>query len=316
MFFPSAYFRAKARAALKGRWQTALLIALVVSLPSLLAQAITTFTGNDPLTRIQNVYLAASRDGVFTPMLLQQEIESYIHGSGFLLAVILSVAAFVITPCLTLGMYRWMLGRLRGSDEPVSTVFCRVRLFLKALGLHLLIILRVFLWMLPGLLAFSASLIPVMQAGSDAARLTAAIRVSNYLTFPLLLATLVPGIMAALRYAMAEFIMADEPETGILDAIRRSKQHMREMKRMLFSLMLSFFLWYMLIMVVASMLASGTGTLSLVVQMLGSLALTVYVAASEAAFFLETMPGKIPKRDPAAGAPMDNDPPEEPESLN
>ena len=40
MYFPSAYFRAKARAALKGHWQTALLIALVVNLPSLLMQAI------------------------------------------------------------------------------------------------------------------------------------------------------------------------------------------------------------------------------------------------------------------------------------
>ena len=76
MYFPSAYFRAKARAALKGHWQTALLIALIVSLPSLLAQGITAFTGNDPTVRLQGIYLAAARDGVLSRELLVTEAES------------------------------------------------------------------------------------------------------------------------------------------------------------------------------------------------------------------------------------------------
>ena len=60
-YFPSAYFRAKARAALKGHWQTALLIALVVNLPSLLAEGIAAYTGNDPVTWLTGLVTAASR---------------------------------------------------------------------------------------------------------------------------------------------------------------------------------------------------------------------------------------------------------------
>ena len=53
MNIPSGLFRIKARAALKGHWQTALLIALIVNLPILLMQAISAYTGNDAITRLQ-----------------------------------------------------------------------------------------------------------------------------------------------------------------------------------------------------------------------------------------------------------------------
>ena len=308
MYFPSAYFRAKARAALKGRWQTALLIALIVSLPALLAQAITAFTGNDPLARLQGIYLAAARDGVLTQQLLASEVEAYIGSPGFWTAVGLNIAAWLITPCLTLGMYQWMLNRLRGrADEPVSTVFCRAKLFFKAIGLQLFIVLKVLLWMLPGIGLTFAGYIPILRAGNDAAALNSAIRLSNGLMLPSLLLTVVPGVMAALRYAMSEFIMADEPETGIRECVRRSIRHMQEMKRMLFTLMFSFLVWYLLGMILSTWLSAFGETFGLLVQMLVSLLLTVYISASEASFFLETAPGKIPKHTPVPEAPADSD---------
>ena len=58
MFFPAA-FKAKARDALRQHWQTALLIALIVNLPSLLVQGIAAFTNNDPLTRVQDLMIRA-----------------------------------------------------------------------------------------------------------------------------------------------------------------------------------------------------------------------------------------------------------------
>ena len=315
MYFPSAYFRAKARAALKGHWQTALLIALIVSLPSLLAQGITAFTGNDPTTRLQGIYLAAARDGVLSRELLVTEAEAYLLSSGFWTAIGLNVAAWLITPCLSLGMYCWMLNRLRGqADQPVSTVFCRTLLFFKAIGLQLLVALKVILWMLPGIALAAGAYIPIIQAGKDPAALTSAINLSNGLMLPALILMAVPGVMAALRYAMSDFILADEPETGILECIRRSKKHMQEMKRMLFTLMLSFLLWYLLGMFIASYLSAfGTGTFGLIAQMLLNLVLTVYVGASETAFFLETAPGKIPKRENRP-EPENQDP--GPEPLN
>ena len=66
MLYPSVIFRMKARAALKGHWQTALLVALVVNLPTLLMQGFSAYTGNDLITRLQAVMVAASRDGLMT----------------------------------------------------------------------------------------------------------------------------------------------------------------------------------------------------------------------------------------------------------
>ena len=66
--------------------------------------------------------------------------------------------------------------------------------------------------------------------------------------------------------------------------------------------MLSFLVWYLLGIILSSYLSAfGTGTFGLLAQMLLNLVLTVYVGASETAFFLETAPGKIPKRENRPG---------------
>ena len=68
MYYPSGYFKAKARDALKGCWQTALLIALIVNLPGLLAQGISVFTGNDPMyVTALFVILSEAKDPVKSP---------------------------------------------------------------------------------------------------------------------------------------------------------------------------------------------------------------------------------------------------------
>ena len=300
MYYPSGFFKGKAREALKGHWQTALLIALIVNLPSLLAQGITVFTGNDPMDRLQAIMITASRDGTLTQSLLIREITAYLTSSGFWMMVGLNVAAFVITPCLGLGMNKWLMDRLRKA--PVTDVldgaFCRVRLFFKALGLQLLIILKVLLWMLPGIALFAGLLIPLYTAETaDAAN--SVLRTVNAMTLPVILVMAVPGGIAALRYAMAEYILADEPETKITECVRRSKEQMRELKRMLFMLLVSFLFWYLLQLLAASLLSGMSSILALLFQMLTGLALSVYMSGSEAAFYLETRLGAIPKRAPA-----------------
>ena len=312
MYYPSGFFKAKAREALKGYWQTALLIALIVNLPSLLAQGISVFTGNDPMDRLQAIMITASRDGTLTQSLLIRESTAYLNSSGFRMTVGLNLAAFLITPCLGLGMYKWLMDRLRRmpDTEAVRGAFCRARLFFKAIGLQLLIILKVLLWMLPGIALLIGLMIPLYQADTPDA-MNSAMQTMNALTLPVILAMAVPGAIAALRYAMAEFILADEPEMKITECIRRSKEQMRELKRMLFTLLISFLLWYLLQLLVASFLSGMSSIVALLFQMLTGLALSVYMSASEAAFYLETRLGKIPKRPPAE----EEEPKEEPEQI-
>ena len=294
MYFLPALFRRKARNALKGHWQTALLIALIVNLPTLLMQGLSAVTGNDVTTRLETLILTASRDGILTEKLVLDEISALLNSTGFWTVRGLELLAWLITPCLTLGMYKWMLNRLDGMDDPVTTVFCRVRLLFKAIGMQLLIILKILLWMLPGIAAGIAVLYPVITAGSAQEQLSA-VQGSYGMSLPVMLLMIIPGVMAGLRYALAEYILADGPENKILFCIRRSKFLMKDQKKNLFLLLLSFLLWYLLSVLVSSMVS---GVFSILIQMLASLALSVYMAGSVGAFYQALEKGTSPEAEP------------------
>ena len=283
MYYPSGVFRKKALAALKGHWQTALLIALVVNLPTLLMQGFSIFTGNDVLDRFEAIIVSASRDGILSEQLLLDEARVLLSSTSFWVIRGLEAVAWLITPCLSLGMYVWLLNRLRGvPEEPVNTVFCRTKYFFKAIGLQLMIILKVLLWMLPGLAVLAFVMRPLYSVTTQE-QLNAAVRSFYGMLFPVILLIAVPAAIAALRYALAEYMMADRPESKIMQCIRRSKELMQERKKQLFFLLASFILWYLLMLLVSSMLA---GILSLVFQMLAGLALSVYMYCSVSAFYL------------------------------
>ena len=66
----------------------------------------------------------------------------------------------------------------------------------------------------------------------------------NYLRFLLvgiqLMLLVVPGVIAALRYAMADYLLAAHPNMSPVEALRRSRTRMHGKKRELFRLMLGF----------------------------------------------------------------------------
>lgn len=304
MFYPSGYFRRKALDALKGHWQTALLVALIVNLPTLLMQGFSAYTGNDLLGRMQTLIITASRDGVLSEQLILNEIRTFLNSTGFWTVRGLELLAWLITPCLSLGMYKWLLDRLQGLEDPVSTVFCRMNRFFRAIGLQLLIILKVLLWMLPGIALFIYLLLPVYRSANPQVQLEALQRSYN-MTLPVTLLMVVPGAMAALRHALADYILADQPESRILFCVRRSKELMKDQKKNLFFLLVSFLLWYLLELLVSSLFA---GVLSLAVQMLAGLAISVYMSASITAFYLRLKTADEKHENPNAEP--------EPEELN
>ena len=308
MFF-SAAFKAKARAALQQHWQTALLIALIVNLPSLLVQGISAFTNNDVMARLENMALQASGSAAAMNA-LPESVRSMLSESGIVTMLILSAVAWLVTPVLSVGMTHWTLERLRGQDLPVSAVFSRLRIFLKSIGLRLLIVLKVLLWMLPGLAVFLFSVIPLMRANpGNSGELVSAVNISFHLVSAGMIAMIVLGVMGYLYYAMAEFILADEPEERILSCARRSKMLMKGRRSVLMSLWLSFLLWYLLILMVSSMVAGIAGAvIALVLQMLGSLFLSVYMLASEGVFY------EALRLAPAPQIPADT-PPDDPQDV-
>ena len=263
-------------------------------------QGVSAFTGNDLIPRLNSVLVASSRDGLLPQEQLLKEIDVILGSTSFWTMRGLELLAWLITPCLTLGMYRWLMNRVRGLEDPVSTVLCRMNLFFRAIGLQLLIILKVLLWMLPGIAVSVYLLLPVYQSGDISVQL-AALQRSYNMTLPVTLLIAVPGVMAALRYALSEFIMADEPQTRILACIRRSKELMKDKKKDLFFLLIVFLLWYLLEMMISSLLS---GVVGLVFQMLAGLALSVYMSCSVAVFYLFLESGEKTPKEP------------EPEELN
>ena len=92
------------------------------------------------------------------------------------------------------------------------------------------------------------------------------------LIFAWTLLLIIPGIIAVYRYAMAPYIMAQNPNIGVMEAIDQSKELMYGNKGQLFWLDLTFIGWAFL-----SVLTFG----------IGFLWLNPYMEAARAAFYLE-----------------------------
>ena len=311
----SAVFRAKARAVLSKHWQAALLIALIVNLPSLLIQGIGTATNTDPLTRVQLLMIEASASTAAMSA-LPDALLALLSETGVLVMLGLGILVWVVTPALSLGMSHWTLDRIRGMEEPVSTVFSRLRIFLKGIGLRLWITLHVLLWMLPGIAATVLSLIPLYRANpADTASVYSAMRTSSMLLWFGMMLMIVLGAMGYLRYAMADFILADEPEEQVLACARRSREMMNSRRGALAALLLSFLVWYLLIILLSGFIASVFGdVVSLVLQMLGSLFLSVYALTAQGVFYevlrlAALRPAQAPAESPEESG---NEPPEDP----
>lgn len=236
-------FKSRAIRALKGNWQTALLVSFFASILLTLIQLV-------QATRMPELPVPA------TPEALRAAVDAIAPGTWTLLGL-LGGLSLVLSPMLAVGCNNYFLCRLRKQELGFAGLFSRANVTLKALGMYLVIYVRVFLWSL------------------------------------LLVA---PGIMAALRYSMAPFYLAEHPEMGALEAIRKSKEVMRGQKMSLFMLEVSFLAW-LLAALLCEMFLSGISVIfALVVSQFIQLAMATYLNASTASFYLAVSePGGLEK---------------------
>ncbi|MEF9879032.1 MAG: DUF975 family protein [Clostridia bacterium] len=176
---------------------------------------------------------------------LAQDIAK-VPSAAVLALGLLSLFNFVLSPALSLGSNQYFLCRLKGEELGFKGLFCRMHSFLRALWLYVVMDLRILGW---SLLLF------------------------------------VPGVLAAIRYSMAPYYMAEDPTLTATEAIEKSKNAMKDMKLSYFSLMLSFISWSILAMLAQILLME----LSVIVALAGAqfmqLAISTYMNASCAAFY-------------------------------
>lgn len=147
----------------------------------------------------------------------------------------LSLLWFIIGGCIRVSLCRFRLALLDGEPARTSLLFSGFgEVFGRALAVRILRAIRVFLW---GLLL------------------------------------VVPGIIAAYRYSMAEYVLAEMPGISARGALRESARMMRGNKARLFRLQLSFIGWFFL-----SFLSLGIGFLWVV----------PYLGQAECTFYHET----------------------------
>lgn len=223
-------FKARAVRALKGNWQTALLI--------------TFFSG------IFSTLLDLGRTLIFPNVV---SVESAMRAleqtaqSDWLLLSLLSLLATLLTPMLSVSCCHYFVCRLRGEELGFAGLWSRGKLLFRSLWLYLLMGIKVFLW----------SLLLV-----------------------------VPGVIAAFRYAMAPYYLAEDPTLTAWQAIEKSKKSMDGVKMSLFMLEISFFGWLLLSTAVELLLYDVSPVVAMVVGQCVSLFVATYLNGASAAFYL------------------------------
>lgn len=159
----------------------------------------------------------------------------------------LSLVQFIIGGSVQIGLCRFYLHRLDGRPAEVGDLFSAFDIFGRALWLRILMGLKIFAWTL---------------------------------------LFIIPGIVAALRYAMAPYILAENPQLTASQAIELSKQMMDGKKGDLFVLNLSFIGWALL-----AGLTFGIGLLWL----------NPYMGMAETAFYRSVAPSVYFRQQPGSG---------------
>ena len=289
---PAYEFRRRARAAMKPIMPLLLVVAMIAALPSLIGQTVTLLTGADPNAMLAEYYTqermtAITSGDAAAVQAASQEIMDGVTAffqekAPFM--VITTLITWLLSPVLTLGFNHTLIKTLRREEIAVTTVLARLPLFFKAIGLNLMIFLRLLLWMLPGMaLSMFGAVVTLLEPSIGGLLMLAAMAVMFVLM-----------IRAMYSYRLATYIMADVPETGINASIRRSKEVMKGRRMELFGLEFSFLGWRLLLSMGQSMLLGlFGGVLGMTLGMFASLFLQTYLSMAETAFYQEYAVGPI-----------------------
>jgi len=147
------------------------------------------------------------------------------------LKIAINLAPLLLGGAFALGVATFSLAIARDEDAKLEMIFSGFKYYIKTLGLFLLMMLFILLWML---------------------------------------LLIVPGIIAAISYSMAFFIMRDNPDIKAMEAIDASKKMMYGYKWKYFCLGFRFIGWIIL------------GILSLGI---GFLWIAPYMSISQAKFY-------------------------------
>lgn len=179
---------------------------------------------------------------------------SWITGGGPLagiLSIFLNILVWLFSIVMAVGFANYALRLARREPTGMSSLFASFSFSGRALGVELLVGVFTFLWALLAIVVM-AVVLGLLAALVDNIPLIVIAAVVLYIALIVVLITIV------LRYAMADFALVDDPDAGVMEAIRRSVRMMRGYKGKLFVLELSFIGWELLVALIAG-IVTGIG---------------------------------------------------------
>ena len=124
-------FKTRAMRALKGNWQTALLVSFFASLPMTVVQLL-------QVTRLPDLTMLPTYEAMMAAV-------NAVPDQTWTLLGLVSGLSLVLTPVLAVGCNAYFIERLRGREPGFKGLFSRMGASGKALLLYALIALKVFL---------------------------------------------------------------------------------------------------------------------------------------------------------------------------
>lgn len=260
---PSKNLRTLGRNALSGKWKVAIITVCIMMLILTVPPAIFDAIFG---TNVATTFSSNSMPGIDFYYENGMDAEAYSQFMNNMpqYCFLSSLYSLLVTGAVELGLAIFALGVFRGADLRISDAILGFENFGKALGLYLFQMLFTFLW----------SLLFV-----------------------------VPGIIAAIRYSQAFFILADDSTKGIRQCMDESKAMMKGNKSKYFCMSLSFIGWYILSAIPAGIISNIGNTAShnefiiSIFMIIGNLFLAPVIAYvySTAAGFYEILAGHLIK---------------------
>ena len=157
------------------------------------------------------------------------------------LSTFLSILVSLFAMVMAVGFSNFALRLSRGEAVGTGSLFDPFSYAGRSIGMRLLVALFTFLWSMLVAVVVIVLCVAIFLLLESVPVIAIALAVIVYI------AMLVAIVIITLRYAMANFALAENPEGGVMNAIRRSIQMLRGHKGKLFILQLSFIGWELLV---------------------------------------------------------------------
>jgi len=233
-----------ARANMRGARPSPVLVTLVYLLLTAGLSQVVDFIVSSPVEALGQAARAAATGASY-----EQVLWAWLStgGEGNMVTLFLTILIALYTMVLSFGYHAYTLRRIDGEEAGHGALLAGFNYVGRIILLQIIVAFFSFAWamltVLPALLigSMAMGLLVLVLGGS-----TLSVVLGVVVLYGAILVGTVLGVYLTTRYALAPWILADQPELGAMEAVRRSRALLRDRLGEAFTLTLSFLGWNLL----------------------------------------------------------------------